>query len=73
VVYSDKFYRQIKATVERHGGKGRRLWELAAGGNPMVPPATALANLKNLVDLVRAEFEDEAKSLIRDLDELFKQ
>jgi len=73
MVYTDKFYQQIKATVERHGEKAKRLWQVAAGYNPMVPPATALANLKNMVDVIRADFEDEAKSLIRDLDELFKQ
>jgi len=71
MVYPDKFYQQVKATVERHGEKGRRLWALASGYNPMVPPATALTNLKNVVEVIRSDFEDEARSLIKDLDELF--
>ena len=73
MVSPDKFYQQIKKIVDRHGEKGRKLWQLASGYNPMVPPATALDNLKNVVNVIRADFEDEARALIRDLDELFKQ
>ncbi len=69
----DRFYQQIKQTVDRHGRKGQKLWQLASGYNPMVPPATALENLKNVVNVIRADFEDECRSLIKDLDELFKQ
>ena len=69
----DRFYQQIKQTVDRHGRKGKKLWQLASGYNPMVPPATALENLKNVVNVIRADFEDECRSLIKDLDELFKQ
>jgi len=32
-----------------------------------------LENLKNVVEVIRADFEDEARSLIRDLDQLFKR
>lgn len=71
--FADKFFQQVRDTVERHGEKGQRLWRLAAGYNPLVPPATALENLKNMLDVIRYDFEDEAKSLIRDLEELFKQ
>ena len=73
MVNGDKFYLQIKAIVDRHGLKGRKLWQLASGYNPMVPPATALDNLKNVVNVIRADFEDECRSLIKDLDQLFKQ
>ncbi|KKM22502.1 hypothetical protein LCGC14_1624730 [marine sediment metagenome] len=69
----DKFYQQVTATVERHGEKARKLWQVAAGYNPMVPPAAALGNLKSMVDVIRADFEDEARSLITDLEQLFKQ
>lgn len=69
----DRFYQQIKQTVDRHGEKARRLWTVAAGYNPMVPPATALENLKNMLDVIRADLDDEARSLIRDLEQLFKQ
>ena len=73
MVYTDKFYQQVRHTVARHGEKAKRLWEVAAGYNPMVPPATALANLKNMLDVIRADLDDEARSLIRDLEQLFKQ
>ena len=69
----DPFYRKIEAIVDRHGAKGRKLWRLASGFNPLVPPATALDNLKNVVNVIRADFEDECRSLIKDLDEFFKQ
>ena len=73
MVYTDKFFQQVRATVERHGEKAQRLWKVAAGYNPMVPPATALENLKNMLGVIRADFDDEARSLIRDLEQLFKQ
>lgn len=71
--FQDTFMRQVRATVERHGAKGDKLWRLASGYNPAVSPATALTNLKNVVEVVRSDFEDECRALIRDLDALFKQ
>lgn len=73
MVYSDPFYQKIKAIIDRRGEKARQLWTQASGFNPLVPPATALANLKNMANTVRADFEAEAKALISDLDDLFKK
>lgn len=69
----DPFFQKVDEIVKRHGEKGEKLWRLASGFNPMVSPATALANLKNMANVVRSDFEDEAKHLITDLEALFKQ
>lgn len=72
MTYRDPFYQAIRGIVERRGEKAKQLWTVASGFNPMVPPATALANLKNMVSVVRTDLQDEAKALIRDLDNLFQ-
>ena len=69
----DWFYRQIRTTVERHGDKGKRLWAIAGGAIPLVTPRAALDNLHNILLVISVDFEDEAKALIRDLEELFRQ
>ncbi len=73
MAYSDPFYQGIKEIVERRGAKAKQLWRLASGYNPLVPPAAALDNLKNMVDWVRVDLQDEAKALVKDLGRFFKQ
>ena len=73
MVQGARLFQQVQEAVERQGAKGMKLWRLAGGLTPLVSPRTALDNLKHITEVVAADFEDEARALIRDLDELFKQ
>jgi len=70
--YRDPFYLAVEKLVKNRGEKAQKLWTVVSGFEPMVPPATALDSLKRLVDVVGVEFREEAKALIRDLENLFK-
>lgn len=62
----------INNLIARRGERARHLWNLASGYSILVTPDHALANLKSFLDVLRVEFEGEAKELISDVERILK-
>lgn len=73
MVNGDLLYQKIKEAVDRRGKKADELWRAASGFNPIVSPDMALANLKNMANVVRLDLEEEARHLIQDLEMVFRR
>lgn len=62
----------INNLVAKRGEKARHLWNLATRYSIFVSPQQGLANLKSLLDVLREEFDTEARELIADIEEVLK-
>ena len=62
----------INNLIKKRGERARHLWNLASGFSILVPPEQALGNLKSMIDVLRVEFEGEAKELISDIERVLK-
>ncbi|MBA7677416.1 hypothetical protein ES703_85673 [subsurface metagenome] len=62
----------INNLITKRGERARHLWNLASGYSIFVPPDQALTNLKSMLDVLRTEFESEAKELVSDVERVLK-
>lgn len=71
----ESFWEQVKNLVECRGEKAKKLWTVAGGYIPTVPPSTALDNLKRMavVGVLSWEYQEEAEVLGWELEDLFSR
>ena len=62
----------INDLITKRGERARHLWNLASGFSIFVAPDQALTNLKSMIDVLRTEFESEAKELVSDVERVLK-
>jgi len=62
----------INDLIAKRGERARHMWNLASGFSIFVSPEQALANLKAMLDVLRTEFESEAKELVKDIENVLK-
>ena len=68
----DETRRAIEALVRARGLKAERLWGIVSGFHPSIQPKYALSSLEALIENLNSEFQEEARTLARNVRDIMK-